>query len=99
LFGFAAKCKGRICPFDPNGALPADKGQTVVCQNGPRQKPRFGKHLETVANPEDEPACFSEPPYSIHDRSPRRHGSTTEIVAIGKTAGKNDEIHLVRQIL
>jgi hypothetical protein len=56
------------------------------------QEMGFAKDLEPIADPEDLPAFRGEAGYTLHDGAEAGDGSAAEVVAVGKTAGKDDAV-------
>ena len=94
LPGAIAGGEGRagIDHFEPD--LAADEADRGVAHQHAGQEARFGQDLEAVADPENEDAAFGGAADVVHDRRPRRDGAGSQVVAIGKAAGQDDEIGL-----
>ena len=90
--------EGQVVALDPQVDVTADETQACVGSQGPGQEPRLEQDLETVADPQDQTAGLGVPPYRRHHRRVRRDGAAPQIVAVGESAGQDDEL-TVAQIL
>src|SRR5262249_18668772 len=66
----------------------------TIAQQGPGQEVAFRENLKAVADPDDLPAVVRELHHLFHDRRETSNGPAAEIIAVRKTAGKNDAVKL-----
>ncbi len=92
LPGIIAARERGIRTFDPQMHIMADEFQPRVAHEHAGQKARLAENLETVADPEHQPATGSKIAHRVHDRRTRGDGAAAQIVAIGKSAGHHHEI-------
>ncbi len=74
--------------------LTADEFEMVVAHQNAGQEARFAEHLEAVADAHDVHPGVRFLFYVGHDRRARGNGAGAQIVAIGKAARQNDEVHI-----
>ena len=67
----------------------ADELQPAIAHQRAGQQPAFHQNLESVADAEHQAAVSSELSDTLHHGREFRDGSTAQIVAVGKTAGKD----------
>jgi len=84
--------KGRVGMFHSDVNLAAKKAQALIAQHRSGKQACFEKDLKTVADAKDKPAGTSEPGDGTHHGRKSRDRPGAEIVAIGKTARKDDRI-------
>ncbi len=75
----------------------ADEFQPRVAHEHAGQKACLAENLETVADPEHQPAANSEIAHRVHDRRTRRDGAATQVITVGKSAGYHHEIGALGQ--
>jgi hypothetical protein len=92
LAGVIAAGEDRLRRFDRQRNVAADEIETRVAHQRAGQQPRLGQHLETVADAEHGAALAGGGNDRRHHRRPRAHRAGTQIVAIGKPAGKRDQV-------
>jgi hypothetical protein len=81
--------KRRIGLFDPEGNLLADKLQSGIPDQSSREQTRLAQDLKAVADSQYQTAASRKIYNAAHNRREARHGAAPEIIAVGKTAGKN----------
>jgi len=72
----------------------ADKFQPRIAHQNTRQKAHFGQHLKAVADPDDITATLRMGRHFATDRRVCRNGTTAQVVAIGETAGNDDQVEV-----
>src|SRR5262249_13027971 len=85
LFSFAGKRRVRF--FDAEDHLLTNKLKSGISHQRTGQQTRFTKNLEAIADSQYQACLPSEVEDTSHDRRKARHGTATEIVAVGKSAG------------
>ena len=60
--------------------------------HGAGEHPRLQQDLETVADADHQPTVVGETLYRIHDGRKMGDSAATQIIAVGKTSGKDDAI-------
>ena len=75
------------------------KRRSRVAHQDARQQAAFAENLETVADAEHIAAARGMGAHRVHDLGAAGDGAAAQIVAIGKTAGQDDEIGSGGQIV
>lgn len=76
-----------------------DKKPCIIAQESARQEMRFGKNLKPIANAEDRTAFGSKGFHSRHDRTETGKSPAAQVIAVAKTARKDDSIELWQRML
>ncbi len=92
LVGFGGK--RRISGFHPQRHVLADEFQTAIAHQRARQQPALHQNLKAVADAQHQPAVGGEFADALHDGRKLGDGSAAQIIAVGKTAGKDQRIHI-----
>ena len=90
--------KDRLRVLDRQIDGPADEVLAGVAHQRARQKPAFRQDLKAVAYPQHRCPGIGCALDAAHDRAVRRHRAGTQVIAIGKSAGKSDEIQPVGKV-
>ncbi len=97
LPGRVTSREGRLRILDPHMLHLADEAQLSVAHQNPGQKACLAQDLEPIAYTQDQSAARCVIADRPHDRRPRGDGAATQIVAIGESAGQDDQIQARRQ--
>ena len=89
----AFECESGVIAFGADVDRPAYKAEGLISQKGSREKAAFAQHLEAIADPKDDPTSLSELNDGFHDRRKPGDGARPEVVAVRKSAWKNDRVY------
>ena len=78
--------------------MAADEAQAAVAHHGAGEQASFAENLEAVANAENETAAVGEFLDRLHHRREARDGAGAQIIAVGKSAGQDNDV-AVREVL
>ena len=89
----AAEVQERIRDtFHAHVLVLADEVQRAIANQRAGKQARFAQDLESIADPEQELAGRGVLLHRLHDRRKPGDGPATQVIAIGKAAGQDDEI-------
>ena len=92
LSGMRRASERRVSGFHADMNLAAEEPQTLVAHHRAGQQPRFEQYLKSVADSQHQAAGASEPIHRFHHRRKARNRAGAQIIAEGKSAGKNDRV-------
>src|SRR5215813_12329947 len=78
--------------FDTEIHVLAGEFEALVSYKRARKEVGLAKDLKSVADSQDESALFSVRYYRLHDRRESSDCAGSEVVAVGESAGKNQNI-------
>src|ERR1700674_2832725 len=87
----------RVRLLDADMHVAADEAQAAIPHHRAGEQARFAQDLEAVADAEHHSAAVCEFFDGLHHRRKTRDGAGAQIIAVGKSAGKDDGV-AIRQI-
>ena len=84
--------KDAVAALHRQGNVAAEEFEIAIAHQDAGQQAAFGEHLEAVANAEDRDPGARLGDDVAHHRRLRRHRAAAQIVAVGKAAGKDNQI-------